>query len=451
MISLEDFKNKSVLILGIGKEGTSTLRYIRKNFPEKLIGLADQKRLNQLDKDIRDIIKKDKKLKLYLGSNYQRDLNKFDVIFKSPGLQVTKPTTAQIMSQTQVFLGLFRDKIIGVTGTKGKTTTSSLIYKILKDANIKVHLVGNVGNPPFDYMEKIVKTDIFVYELSSFQLQDLKVSPHISVFLNLFNEHLDYHGDFENYQKAKTNIFKWHEKGDYLIYNADSVPLVKIIEKADSTKIPFSIEKKLKTGAYVDGEWAFFNQEKILKIADTKLKGKFNLNNILASVSVAKILNIRETSIASSVKSFQPIKHRLEHIGRFQGIDFYNDSIATIPEATIAALETLGPNVATLIVGGYDRGVDYSQLSNKISEEKIPNLILFPQTGKIILDGIKKQTGYQPKYFFAKNMKEAIKITAQVTQKGKICLLSPASSSFNLFKNYQDRGEQFAREVKRLK
>lgn len=450
-MEIEGLTDKKILILGLGKEGTSTLRYIRKKFPKKLIGLADQKTLNQLDKDIQNIIKKDKNLKLYVGSNYQKDVNKFDIVFKSPGLHITKPTTAQVNSQTQVFLGLFRDKIIGVTGTKGKTTTSSLIYKILKDAKIKALLVGNIGNPPFDYMEKTTNTDIFVYELSSFQLQDLKVSPHISVFLNLYKEHLNYHGGFENYKKAKLNITEWQKEGDFVVYNVDSRTVREIARKAKSTKIPFSIEKKLNTGAFIKDEWVYYGQEKVLRTNDTKLKGRFNLNNILAATSVAKILNVPNYSIASSVKSFLPVKHRLEYIGNFGGVNFYNDSIATIPEATIAALETLSPNVDTLIVGGYNRGVDYTHLSKKISEEKIPNVILFPQTGKIILDGIKSQKKYLPKHFSVKNMKAATAIAAQVTTTGKICLLSPASSSFNLFKNYQDRGEQFAREVKRLK
>lgn len=262
---------------------------------------------------------------------------------------------------------------------------------------------------------------------------------------------MDYHGGFENYQKAKTNVIKWQKKEDFVIYNNDSELVTELVEKGNSVKIPFSISRKLKTGAYISGEWVFYNGEKILKINETKLKGIFNLNNILAAVSVAKILKVSNQSIAYSVKKFEPVKHRLQYIGNFKGIDFYNDSIATIPEATIAALETLSPNVVTLIVGGYDRGVDYSQLSKKIIDEKIQNVILFPQTGKIILDGIKIQKGYQPKHFFVKNMKEAVKTAGRVTQKGKICLLSPASSSFNLFKNYQDRGEQFMAEVKKIK
>lgn len=442
-MKLEELKDKKLLILGLGKEGLSTLKTLRKKFPNKIIDIADQ--------DTQRIIDRDDKLKYHLGKNYQESLNLYDVIFKSPGIKITKSTIAKVTSQTKIIVENYRDKIIGITGTKGKTTTTSLIYKILKDAKLNVELVGNIGNPPFDYIDKIKSTEFFVFELSSFQLQDLNKSPHIAVFLNLYKEHLDYHGGFENYKKAKSNIVKWQGKRDFVIYNYDSKITNEIVKRAKSKKIPFSINRKLPSGTYVDGNWVIHNGEKILKTADTKLKGRFNLNNILAATSIAKILNIPNNSIASSVRSFQPVKHRLEYIGNFGRVDFYNDSIATIPEATIAALETLSPNVDTLIVGGYNRGVDYSHLSKKIIKEKIPNLILFPQTGKIILEGIKNQTSYKPRHFFVNNMKEAVEIVAKHTQKNKICLLSPASSSFNLFKNYQDRGEQFTREVKRLK
>lgn len=449
-MKIEDLADKKILILGLGTEGTSTLKYLRAKYPEKLIGIADQKKSNELDKGIRNLIANDKKLELYLGGNYQRNLNKFDVIFKSPGVQITQPTSSQVTSQTEIFLNLYRGKAIGVTGTKGKTTTASLIYKILKDANLKVHLVGNVGYPPFDIMGKITKDDIFVYELSSFQLQDLKISPHIAVFLNLYKEHLNYHGGFENYKKAKSNILKYQSKKDIVIYNADSEIVDKLVNEYKASKIPFSFEGKLQSAAYIKDKWLLFSREKVLKISETKLKGKFNLNNILAAVACAKLFKVSNQSITYSVKTFEPIAHRLEYIGNFDGINFYDDSIATIPEATIAALETLRPNVSTLIAGGYDRGIDFGQLSKKIVEEKIQTLILFPTTGKIILNGIKKQKGYVPKHFFVKNMKDAVWNAAKNTSKGKICLMSPASSSFNLFKNYQDRGEQFRAEVKKL-
>lgn len=451
MINFQAYKNKNIIILGLGIEGISTLKYLRKLFPNKLITLADQKTEVQLQKDLQTIINNDHQLTLHLGKGYQNNLKHYDIIFKSPGIRLQRPTTAKVTSQTELFLESYRNKIIGITGTKGKTTTSSLIYKILKDAKLDVQLIGNIGRPPFDVLDKISNATYLAFELSSFQLADLRISPHISVFLNLYSEHLDFHKTFKNYQMAKANITLWQNEDDYLIYNRDSAQIAKIIKDLKSKKIPFSLQKKLQVGAYIQNGNAFYNRKKVLKTKDTKLLGEFNLNNILAAISVAKILKIENQSIANSVKTFQPIKDRLQYIGKFRQIHFYNDSIATIPQATIAAIDSLKPDVNTLIAGGYDRGINYYSLSKKIIDEKIPHLILFPDTGKIILAGIKNQKKFQPKHFFANNMLEAVKIAYNVTQKNKICILSPASSSFNMFKNYEDRGRQFINAVKKLK
>ncbi len=450
-MDLKRLGDKNILILGLGKEGASTLKFLRKKYPQKIIGIADKKRQNQLEGSIQKFIKRDRKLKLHLGRDYQKLIKLYDVVFKSPGVQLTDSKSNKITSQTKMFFNLFKDKIIGVTGTKGKSTTASLIYKILADAKLKVKLVGNIGKPPFDYIDNSPKDTIFVYELSSYQLQDLGESPHVAVFLNLFEEHLDYHGDYQSYKKAKANIAKWQKKEDLLIYNADSDEVLKIIQGSNATKIPFSTKMQLKTGAYLDKERIFYEGEKILKSNDAKLIGNFNLNNILAAVAAAKLLNVPSASISSSIKSFKPLKHRLEYVGNYRGAKFYNDSIATVPEATIAALDALAPNVGTLIVGGYDRGLDFSKLSKKIIEDDVDNLILFPQTGEAVLDLIRKEnTRHLPKTFTVKNMVDAVKIASKVTREGKVCLLSPAASSFNLFKNYEDRGQQFINEVNKL-
>ncbi|MEK7060935.1 MAG: Mur ligase family protein, partial [Patescibacteria group bacterium] len=240
-MKLDELKDKKVLILGLGKEGLSTLTFLKRLFSDKEIGIADNKTLKELGGGTQRIITKNTKLKLHLGRNYQKSLNLYDVVFRSPGIRFPKSTTAKITSQTKIFLEAHRDKIIGITGTKGKTTTTSLIYKIFKDANLNVELVGNIGNPPFDYIDKIKNTDFFIFELSSFQLQDLQKSPHIAVFLNLYKEHLDYHRGFENYRKAKANIVKWQGKKDFVVYNCDSKPVDEIVRKAKSSKVPFSI------------------------------------------------------------------------------------------------------------------------------------------------------------------------------------------------------------------
>ncbi len=421
-MTLEDLKDKKILILGLGKEGLSTLSFLRKKYPKQTIGVADQNDQQDLPKD--------DKLELHFGKDYLKAIDKYDVVFKSPGINL-KDQSSKITSQAEIFLEFKGDKIIGVTGTKGKSTTSSLIYKILKDANFKVELVGNIGKAPFDYLDEKYKDYFFVYEFSSFQLQNVKTSPHIAVLLNIYHEHLDYHGNFETYKKAKENITKYQNKKDYLIFNSDSKEVVEIAQRSKAIKIPFS------------------ESEKETVIFETDLKGKFNLNNIKAAVKVAKIFKVGNEKITESVKLFKPLKHRLQFVGMHKGIEFYNDSIATIPQATIAALNALSPNVNTLVVGGLDRGLDFSQLAKKIVEEKIENLIIFPQTGKKILDKIGGEN-YAINQYFVSDMAKAIKIAASVTRKGKICLLSPAAASYNLFRNFEDRGQQFIDEVNKL-
>lgn len=429
---LEDLKGKKILILGLGREGLSTLKFLRKKYPTQIIGIADQANTQDLSETARQIVKEDDNLELCLGKEYLKAISRYDVIFKSPGINL-KDQSAKIISQTEIFLELKRDMVIGVTGTKGKSTTSSLIHKILKDANFKVELVGNIGNPPFDYLDEKYKDYFFVFELSSFQLQNVKTSPHIAVFLNLYQEHLDYHESIEGYIKSKENITKFQTKRDYFVFNSESNEVFEVSRRTKAIKVPFSVKEKGK-----------------FEIFQTGLKGEFNLNNVLAAVAVARILKIEDEKITESVKSFKPLKHRLQFVATKNGIEFYNDSIATIPQATIAALETLRPNVQTLIAGGLDRGLDFSELGKKIAQEKIENLILFPQTGKKILDKIGKEQ-YSPKSYIVSTMKEAVEIAAKVTNAGKICLLSPASASYNLFKNFEDRGEQFIEQVQKLK
>lgn len=368
---LEKFKNKiEILILGLGREGQTTVNFLKKYFPEKQIRTADQKD----------------------GKNYLDSLKKYDIIIKSPGIPYLPEIVAAkkagkiITSSTSIFFDVFKGKIIGVTGTKGKSTTASLIYEVLKSAGLEVYLVGNIGQPALDLLEKINENSIVVYELSSFQLADLDRSPYIAVIINIYPDHLDWHGSFENYKQAKENISKFQNAKDVLISNKDAAESATIIGR-------------------------------LFKIPEDKIKG--------------------------AIEEFKPLPHRLEYVGEVKGIKFYNDSLATNPHATIYGLKILGKDVETLIAGGFNRGVDYSPLGPAIAESGVKNLILFPDTGEKIRKVVKKDINF----FDAKSMEEAVKIAFEHTSKGKICLMSPASASFNMFKDYEDRGNQFKKEV----
>lgn len=373
------------------------MRFFKKLFPGKKIGIADQKQ----------------------GKDYLKKINNYDVIVKSPGIPfkiLPKNVLSKITTQTEIFFDNCPGMIIGVTGTKGKSTTSYWIYQILKNGGLRAHLMGNIGKPVLTSLLKAKKEDIFVYELSSHQLYNLKRSPHIAVLLNIFPEHLDYYRSFKEYVNAKANIAKYQTEKDYLIYSFKNPLVKKIAQKSKARKIP------------IEGKYYELNRE--------------------AAKAVAKIFKV------PFPKKLKSLPHRLEYVGKFGGIEFYNDSLSTVPEAAIEAIDFLGDKVQTLILGGYDRGLDFRKLAERIAKSRVETLILFPTTGRRIWHDVRHRMsnmGHPMSNIFVKDMKEAVKLAYKYTNKGKICLLSPASPSFGIFKDYAERGDLFKKFVKMLK
>ncbi|OGE19375.1 UDP-N-acetylmuramoylalanine--D-glutamate ligase [Candidatus Daviesbacteria bacterium RIFCSPLOWO2_02_FULL_41_8] len=419
---LESFQK--TLILGFGREGKSTLDYFKKHNPDMEVGIADQSD----------------------GEDYLKKIKDYDLIIKSPGVPyLPEIKEAQLLgktisSATQIFFAKFSGKIIGVTGTKGKSTTASLIYEVLKKGGLDVHLVGNIGKPALELLDQLNEDSIVVYELSSFQLEDLSKSPHIAVITNLYAEHLDHHGDFFSYKEAKTNIAKFQTKKDYLIYNQDIPELRYIAEQSKANKIPFSSKDKQMVSDLVHKD-------------TIPLLGEFNLLNTVPAVIIGRLFKVADNKIEEAIINFRPLPHRLEFVAETKGIRFYNDSLSTIPQATAEALSALGKNVETLIAGGYDRGLDYSVLGEAIAKSGIKTLILFPETGIKIWEALElkmENLKLKIKKFNTESMKEAVELAFKHTAPGKIVLLSPASTSFNLFRDYEDRGNQFKEWVKKL-
>ena len=418
-MKLNELKNEKILILGFGREGMDNFRFLRKIFPEKVLGVGDQKKI-QIPKS------KFQKVKLHLGKNYLKALKDYDVIIKSPGIPfkiLPKSVLSKVTTQTEIFFENCPGKIVGITGTKGKSTTASMIYEILKAGGIRAHLVGNIGKPVLNLLFSATPKDVYVYELSSHQLYNLKKSPQIAVFLNIYPEHLDYYKNFREYVRAKANIARYQTKDDYLVFNSGDKLVREIAKKSKAKKIP--------------------------------IKGKYYSLNKAAAKAVGKIFKIPQKIIQKAIREFKPLPHRLELVGNYKRITFYNDALSTIPETAILAMEALGKRVQTIFLGGFDRKINFKKLAKFILKNKnIKNLILFPTTGeKIWKEILKLNTGLTrvklPKHFFVNNMPEAVKLAYENTQKGKICLLSCASTSFSIFRDYKEKGNLFKKYVKK--
>lgn len=451
---MKEIPGTSVLLLGYGREGKSTHRYLHTHYPEVAVGIADQNEITPiLDSDV----------KLYAGKEYLKSIFGYNVVIRSPGvpphlpqLQEAREQGKWITSATNIFFSECPGTIIGITGTKGKSTTATLVTEIAQRNSPDVRLVGNIGYPALDYLDGADNQTIFVAELSSHQLEDSRYSPHIAVVLNIVPEHLDYYPSLDEYVKAKSQIVNHQIAQDIVIFNPSHQVTARFVEGAKSQKYRFSLNPNsnlfcwIDNGAiYTEGETG--KPESVMSTKDIPLLGKGNLENTLAAVSVGLILGVPKEKIRQAVKEFKPLEHRLEFVGEVLGIKFYNDSLATIPEATMHALEALGQDVETLIAGGFDRGLDYTQLGEFIADRKgLHNLILFPDTGKKIGEAVLHALKGKPTnldQYHVGTMQEAVTAAFDITNPGKICLLSPAAASFNLFRNYQERGNVFKKLI----
>jgi len=451
---------QKVLILGLGVEGFSTLRFIRQLDPNFLIGVVDQRKMSELKPYIREYIESDHNIIYYFGAKDLQFATHYDTIIRSPGIPLRKiPSDVykkgiKITSPTKIFMDKFSELVIGVTGSKGKSTTSTMIADILKHAGYNVHLIGNIGVPALDYYNKYNSDDSsvwFVYELSSYQLQDLTKSPYISIFVSLFPEHLDYHGSFDAYFAAKANICKHREKGIF-IYNSKYDQLVTLAQSFKGQKIPYN-----KSGN-VTIENSYFvtkiNHGRIRRLfpaSTVKLIGNHNLANTMAAICVAKLLNIQTKIVKNSISHFRGLEHRLEFVRSVRGCDYYDDAISTAPESTIEAIKVFKDRLGAIILGGTDRGNDFSKLAECLVNTPIKGVILFPESGKRIWEEIvrifNKKGRVLPSKITTCNMATAVEFAKDSMVNGEVCLLSTASPSYSIFKNFKDKGNQFKKFV----
>lgn len=442
---IEYFKGKKILILGFGREGQSTYKLIRKYLKNQKLYIADKN--ENLEKDC-IFFKEDKNVVSISGEKYLENLNSYDLIIKSPGISFVGIDTTEfyskIKSQLELLLEFFNIFTIGITGTKGKSTTSSLIYKMLKDQNKNAMLLGNIGIPVFDFIDDFMeKEDItLVLEMSSHQLEYMDLSPNIAILLNIYEEHLDHYKSFEKYIEAKCNIYKHQKETDYFLYNIDNEILNKYIKDTKAITYKVSMEGKKESNINLKDEKIFFNNKEIYNTKEPRnLIGNYNLNNIMFALGVSEILKLDIDKTIKSIREFKTLSHRLELVGKYDSIYYYDNSIATIPMATIEAIKAL-KNVDTLIIGGMDRGIDYNDFIKYLNNSNVNNIICMPKTGHDIAKKIENKNKY-----VVDTLEQAVDISKKVTAKEKICLLSPAAASYGFFKNFEEKGNLFKKLV----
>lgn len=441
---LQKIQGKKIVILGFGKEGVSTYRFIRKYFPDMPLTIADGNanlRTDEFD---------DPNIRFVTGEGYDQNLNDYDLIFKTPGISFNKVNywieTERITSQTNLFLEAYHQQVIGVTGTKGKSTTASLIYHILHEAGRDVLLAGNIGVPFFDIIEQMTDKTLVVAELSAHQLEFVQCSPDYAVLLNLYQEHLDHFNSFNNYQIAKMNITKFQKYENFFVYNGDDEHIPELMKRFEYNRTRCIFGTKPYNGLYAccsERVIHFANNGHVEDEYDLRyyqnLPGTHNYYNIMAAIAICRQVGLSHDDIMGGLRTFKGLPNRIEFVGQFNGISFYNDSISTIPEATIAAVKALR-KVGTLIIGGYDRGIEYSILIDFLRDNPVPNIAFTGPAGKRIFDEWKPQGNLPEQYILEDDFSKIVDFAFEKTEEGRIVLLSPAAASYDQFKNFEERG-----------
>lgn len=437
---LKDYiKDKKIMILGFGKEGRSTYHVLSALKGYKSLAISDIAPLKDSF---------DEAVTVYSNFEYQKHLDEYDIVLKSPGVVLERDIhdyRCTVTSQTELFLNCYRNQVIGITGTKGKSTTASLLYNVLRNSDYHSILVGNIGTPVFEILDSITPETILVDELSSHQLEYTDVSPHIAALMNIYEDHLDHYGSFQKYAAAKKNIYLHQTGDDILLCNQDFLPQENTCNAhiySVSNHGPADIQ-------VIDNEVLFQSRRFSIPTQFNHLVGAHNYFNIGVVYAICKLLNLSDEIILEGITTFQPLPHRMELICEANGVKYFDDSISTICETTINAINSL-PNVSTVLIGGMDRGIDYSKLIQFLPDCHVTNIILMYDSGNRIFDEIQStrpELLEQKHIILTGSLKEATSLAKQLTRSGEACLLSPAAASYGLFKNFEERGDYFKEYV----
>ena len=459
---LEKFEKKlesqKVAVIGLGVSNIPLIDYLHSKNAD--VSVFDDREEEKINKEIIEKIKK-YGFEYYLGRENLKNLIGFDLIFRSPSCLPTKPELvaeinrgAIVTTEIEQLMKLAPCKIIGITGSDGKTTTTSLIYSILKEAGYNTYLGGNIGTPLFTKISEIKPDAIVVLELSSFQLMGMKVSPHIGVITNITPNHLNIHKDYQEYIDAKKNIFKYQKENDIIILNYDNAITRECAKEALGKVVYFSGKNKLEDGLIVDDKIIKECKDGIRKhLLDTQevlLRGEHNYENIATALAATRTLVDTDIAI-KAIKKFKPVEHRLEFVREINKVKWYNDSVSSSPTRTIAGLKSFDEEIV-LIAGGYDKNLDYTPIAKPIIDN-VKALILMGQTSGKIFEAVKEELEKQNKklkIYMCNSLEETVNLAKKVSEPNQIVLFSPASASFDMFKNFADRGIQFKNLVNKL-
>lgn len=459
---LEEFdkylERRKVAIIGLGVSNMPLLKYMYERIAK--VTVFDNREMDDIPKDyIAEVMRYE--FDYEFGKDALSKLHGFDIIFRSP---ICMPTIKELVeaeekgaivtSEVEMLMEMCAATVIGITGSDGKTTTTSLIYEILKQKGYNCYLGGNIGTPLFTKLNEMKEEDFVVLELSSFQLMNMKISPKISVITNVTPNHLNVHSSYEEYIDAKKNIFKYQSKDDIVILNYDNEITRECAKEAEGKVVFFSSKTKLDDGVILDKDIIKECNDRIrrhiLNTKDTHLRGRHNAENICAAIAATKTLVDIDTQI-EAIKKFKGVEHRIEFVREIDGVKWYNDSIGSSPTRTIAGLNSFEEKIV-LIAGGYDKHLDYAPLAKPILDN-VKTLILMGQTAEKIFVAVKEESereGKQIDTYMCESLEDTVKLAKKYAKPGEVVLFSPASASFDMFKNFEERGKKFKEIVEKI-
>ncbi|MDH7512992.1 MAG: UDP-N-acetylmuramoyl-L-alanine--D-glutamate ligase [Clostridiales bacterium] len=445
-----EIAGKKVLVVGLGKTGRALVHFLLRQGAS--VTVSEKKTEAELGRKAKNW--KRKGVRLETDGHRLPTFLEADIIVPSPGaasipeLNAAKKAGARIMSEIELAYHFLRGRVVGITGTNGKSTTATLAYKILKEAGRKAYLAGNIGTPLIAYAEKSRDDHIFVTEISSFQLEHIdRFRAFMSVFLNISQNHLDWHGSFENYFNAKKRLVLAQDEGGIAILNRDDPLVWPLAKEARATVFSFSTRRKVERGCAVSGDWILLagqKQTKLMKTAEIPLRGLHNQENVMAAALIGHCLGVPAGLMRRSIRTFSGLEHRLEKVLSYGRVDYINDSKATTVDATIKAIESFDKKII-LILGGRDKGADFTLLRKPV-RGKVKKVILVGEAREKIRNALRGVAPMED----ASTLRQAVSLASASARPGEVVLLAPACTSFDMFKNFEARGRVFKKEVRRL-